>query len=138
MFGSHCVRDWSTTQTTLSLLSGEAELHGIGKGISHGLGLRSLYDDFNKKVELTIHSDAAVGIARRRGLGNLRQLDCEDLWIHAKIRNKEVELVQVLGTSNPADILTKYLDQKTVQLPLQTMNMRSGARRPMSAPTAAH
>ena len=42
MFGSHCVRHWATTQTTLSLSSGEAEIHGIGKGISHALGLWSL------------------------------------------------------------------------------------------------
>ena len=30
MFGSHCVRHWATNQTTLSLSSGEAELHGFG------------------------------------------------------------------------------------------------------------
>ena len=140
MFDSNCVRHWATTQTTLSLSSGEAELHGIGKGISHALGLRSLYADLGKKVELKIHSDAtaAIGIARRRGLSKLRHLDCEDIWIQAKVRNKEVKLVKVLGTSNPADILTKYLDQKTLQSALATMNMRSEAGRPESTPAAAH
>ena len=33
----HCVRHWSVTQTTLSLSSGESELHGISKGVSMGL-----------------------------------------------------------------------------------------------------
>ena len=100
----------------------------------------SLYADLGKKVELMIHSDAttAIGIARRRGLGKLKHLDCEELWIQGKDRNKEVKLVKELGTSNPADILTKYLDQKTLQSALQTMNMRSEVGRPMSAPTAAH
>ena len=100
MFGTHCVRHWATTQTTLSLSSGEAELHGIGKGISHALGLKSLYADLGKRVDLRIHSDAttAIGTARRRGLGKLRHLDCEDLWIQANVRNEEVKLVKVLGT----------------------------------------
>ena len=140
MFGSHGVRHWATTQTTLSLPSGEAELHGIGKGISHALSLRSMYADLGRKVELMIHSDAtaAIGIARRRGLGKLRHLDCEYLWIQAKARNKEIKLVTMLGTSNPADILTKYLVQKILQSALQTVNMRSEAGRPMSAPAAAH
>ena len=43
MFGSHCIRHWATTQATLSLSSGEVESHGIGKGISHALSLKSLY-----------------------------------------------------------------------------------------------
>ena len=87
-----------------------------------------------------IHSDetATIGIARRRGLGNLKHIDCEDLWIQAEVRNKEFKLVKLLETSNPVDILTKYLDQKTLKSALQTMNMRSEAGRPVSAPTAAH
>ena len=92
-------------------------MRGIGKTTSHAQGLKSLYADLGKVVKLGIHSDAiaAIGIARRRRLGKLRHLDCEDLWIQAKARDKEITLVKVLGTSNPADILTKDLDQKTLQ-----------------------
>ena len=76
MFGSHCISHWATTQTTLSLSSTEAELHGIGKGISHALGLKSLYADLGKRFDLRIHPDAtaAIGIARRRGLGKTHRL----------------------------------------------------------------
>eukprot|EP00969_Alexandrium_andersonii_P157754 6971910-Alexandrium_andersonii.AAC.1 len=39
-----CIRDrhWSTTQKTIALSSGEAELAGIAKGAAEGLGLLSL------------------------------------------------------------------------------------------------
>ena len=40
MVGNHCVRHYSTTQSTLSLSSGEAELHGISKSMGLGLKLR--------------------------------------------------------------------------------------------------
>ena len=70
MLGSHCIRHWSTTQTTISLSSGEAELHGIAKGISHAIGMQSISRDLGWHYNLRVHSDAAaaIGIARRRGL----------------------------------------------------------------------
>jgi hypothetical protein len=103
------------------------------------MGLRSLYRDLGVKVDLRVHSDAtaAIGIARRRGLGKLRHLDCEDLWIQAKVREKEVTLIKVLGAVNPADILTKYLDRKTLDAALITMRMVSESGRAASAPQAA-
>ena len=56
--------------------------------------------DLNMIKSLRIHSDAtaAIGIARRRGLGKLRHLDVEDLWVQEKVRDKAVEICKVLGT----------------------------------------
>ena len=108
---------WRSLHSTLvdyaeptSLSSGEAELHGISKGMQHALGLQSLYKDIRLKVELRVHSDAtaAIEIVRRRELGKLRHLDCEDPWIQQHVRKKEIQLLKVLGPENPADILTKY------------------------------
>ena len=89
IFGAHCIRHWSTMQSTISLSCGEAELHGTSKGLQHALGLKTLYADLGLVVKLRIPSDttAAIGIARRRGLGKLRHLACEDLWIQHKVRN---------------------------------------------------
>ena len=41
MRGSHLIKHLSQTQTTVALSSGEAELTGICRGASHGLGLQS-------------------------------------------------------------------------------------------------
>ena len=139
LFGAHCIRHWSTTQSTISLSSGETELHGINKGTQHALGLQSLYKDLGLRVELRIHSDAtaAIGIARWRGLWKLRHLDCEDLWIQQKICNKEIQQFKELGAENPADVLTKHIDQKTLSAALAKMGMLCESGRPESAPAAA-
>ena len=135
MVGGHFIRHHLTTQSTISLSSGGAELHGIGKGIAHALVLQSLYRDLGVHMELRAHSDAtaAIGIARRRGLGKLRQLDCDGLWIQQQIRSKKVQLVKVLGTENPADAVTKYLDSKTLQAAIARINMFLESGRPLSA-----
>ena len=84
---------------------------------------------------LRIHSDAtaAIGIARRRGLGKLRHLDVEDLWVQEKVRNKDVEIVKVLGTDNPADIFTKYVDAAILNKALLQMGLRPEAGRPKAS-----
>ena len=53
---------------------------------------------------------AAIGIARRRGMGRIRHLDVTDLWVQEKFTSKAASIDKVLGTENPADILTKHVD----------------------------
>ena len=62
--------------------------------MAQGLGLQALARELGFEVALTLHSDAtaAIGIARRRGMGKIRHLDCIDLWIQEKIRSKLVGL----------------------------------------------
>ena len=88
---------------------------------------------------MRVRSDAtaAIGIARRRILGKLRHLDCEDLWIQSKVTSKDVELLKVLGAEIPADILTKYVDPKTLQSALSRINMIVESGRPATTPQAA-
>ena len=109
VYHEHCVKHYSVTQSTLCLSSGESELHGIPKGVSTGLGMQSNAKDLGFDIAVRIHSDvcAAIGIACRRGLGQIKHLDVEDLWVQQKIRDRSVDLVEVLGAENPADILTK-------------------------------
>ena len=140
MNGMHCIKHWSSTQTTLSLSSGESELHGIAKGMAHAIGFQSMCNDLGNKKPVRVHSDAtaAIGIARRRGLGKLRHLDVEDLWVQEAIRTGKVELVKVLGTHNPADLFTKYLESPTkITDALKLMGMVVEYGRAASAPAAA-
>jgi len=39
--GSHSLKSWSSTQATITLSSGEAELHGVVRGSAVGLGFLS-------------------------------------------------------------------------------------------------
>ena len=138
MVGSHCIKHYSKTQTTISLSSGEAELHGIANGCAQILGIRSLMRDMHWSMPLVVHSDAtaAIGIARRKGLGKIRHLDVTDLWIQDKIRSKEIQVVKVLGTDNPADALTKYVERASLEKALAKMNVHKTSGRPTCAPVA--
>lgn len=138
MIGNHTIRHWSKTQTTIALSSGEAELSGIGSAIAEALGFQSLSRDLGWSDKIRVHSDAtaAIGIARRRGLGKVRHLDVSDLWIQEKVRAKSVELVKILGADNPADILTKYVDRGILNKALTFMGLERREGRAKAAPKA--
>ncbi len=110
MMGSHTVKYWSSTQASVSLSSGEAEFNGVIRGAGHGLGFQALLKDFGVNIPLRVWTDssAAVGICSRQGLGKLRHLDTHTLWIQQAVRSGRIDLRKVLGTENPADLLTKH------------------------------
>ena len=80
MRGVHLIKAYSQTQTTVCLSSAEAELGGIVKAASHGLGLQSVAADLGLHWSLELRSDAAaaIGICRRRSLGRVRHLHVAD------------------------------------------------------------
>ena len=63
----------------------------------------------NPYFEMLAGISAAIGIARRKGLGKSRHLDVTDLWIQDRIKSKAIHLSKVAGAENVADILTKYV-----------------------------
>ena len=133
------VKQWSKTQSTLALSSGEAELHGIAAGIAQGLGMRSIANDLGFQIGVRLHTDAtaALGICRRRGLGKIRHLDVTDLWCQEQVRLGKVSLHKVLGSENPADIMTKYTDSATLKKMLGIMNLRPMEGRAACAPAVS-
>ena len=136
MRGGHCVRHWSSTQTTVALSSGEAELGGIAKGLSQGLGLRSIAEDLGLKLHLRLSTDvtAAIGMCRRLGVGKVRHLDTALLWVQEKVRNGEVEVTKIPGPENPGDALTKYLQAPDLRAHVARMNLVVEEGRASSAP----
>ena len=133
------VKHWAKTQSTIALSSGEAELNGIGAGIAQGLGIQSICRDLGYDYTLRVWTDAtaAIGIARRRGMGKIRHLDTTDLWIQEVIRSGRVELNKVLGAENPADIFTKYVDKALMTKMLSKMHMVQMDGRAKCAPAIA-
>ena len=116
MHGSHCVKNWSSTQAIIALSSGEAEYYGLVKASSVGLGCKALLKDVGIDVSLHVHTDAeaAKGIASRTGLGKTRHIAVHFLWVQERVRSKDLILHKVLGLVNPADLLTKYLPSPTI------------------------
>ena len=139
LVGGANIKHWSKTQTTIALSSGEAELNGIGAGIAMGLGVQSICRDLGYDYKLRIHTDAtaAIGIARRRGMGKIRHLDTTDLWVQEVVRSGRVELLKVLGSENPADMFTKYVERPILQKMLGKIGMQQLDGRAECAPAAA-
>ena len=136
MLGNHLVKHWSVTQATVALSSAEAELYGVIRGTTQGLGLLALGRDLGEEFELEIATDssAAQGICKRQGLGKVRHLDTNLLWIQEKVRSGEVILSKVHGPVNPGDLLTKHLTQEAVAGHLGRLGCYGEPGRAQSAP----
>ena len=116
MLGQHCIKTYSSTQGIIAISSGEAEFYGIVKAASVGLGIQSMLNDLNCKCKLEILTDAtaAQGMASRRGLGKPKHMDVQFLWIQERINRQDFTLAKVWGHVNPADLMTKHLDAKSI------------------------
>ena len=110
MLGKHTIKTWSTTQSSVSLSSGEAEFNGVVRGAGMGLGFQSRMRDLGQDAPVRVWTDseAAIGISSRQGLGKLRHLDTHTLWIQHAVRSGRIDLRKVLGEANPADLFTKH------------------------------
>ena len=111
MVGRHLIKSWSSTQTSISLSSGEAEYYGVVRASGVALGYQSLLRDLGVclRVRVWTDSSATIGICGRQGLGKLRHIDTQCLWVQQRVRDGSIELRKVKGEVNPADLFTKHL-----------------------------
>ena len=137
----HCRRKAVTKElefnSTITLSSGEAELHGVVKGGANGLGFLSLLRDYNIRVKLRLWTDssASKGMCSRQGLGKVRHLDVQDLWIQQRLRNVDFSLYKVKGDDNPGDLFTKAsLTSHRIGTLLSMLNCNYRQGRAISAP----
>ena len=107
--GDHVVKSWSSTQTAIALNTGEAELYALNKVAAQSLGLQSLLADVGVDMSVRLHTDATTGhaIATRRGLGKVRQIAVNELWLQEQVANNAVSINKIKNKFNLADLLTK-------------------------------
>ena len=136
MLGCHLLKHWAVTQKAITLSSGEAELGGLVKGASEGIGLQSLAADLEIGLKLELHADsaAAIGICRRSGIGRVRHLAVGQLWIQERLREGTLSLFKVAGPANPADLLTKHLPSSLLTAHLLRLGALLEGGRAGSAP----
>jgi hypothetical protein len=110
--GTHFLKGWSRTQQCITLSSAEAELVAMCKLSAELLGMMSMLKDLGETYTGTVLADstAALAIADRKGSGKLRHINISLLWIQEKESKEELVFEKVLGTENPADMMTKNLD----------------------------
>ena len=111
MIGNHYIKSWSSTQKTIALSSGEAELTALVKTSCEIIGMLQLAADWglDYEGEVLVDSSAALGVVARKGAGKLRHVRVGQLWVQEKSENGELTYKKVNGTENPADLMTKSL-----------------------------
>jgi hypothetical protein len=94
-----------TCGEVIALSSGEAEFYGLVSTASEAVGLGAMTEDCGDKSEAYLYADAsaAIGVANREGLGRIRHLDTQSLWLQRALRKRRLGLGKVLGTENQSD-----------------------------------
>jgi hypothetical protein len=138
MLGTHLLKHWASTQKRITLSSGEAELGAVVRGFSEALGIQSVARDLGVELQPEVHADssAAIGICRRSGIGKVRHLAVAQLWVQDLVRSKECRLFKVLGTENPADLMTKPLPRTEIDGHLGRLGLSRATGRAETAPRA--
>lgn len=76
-----------------------------------------------------------MGICSRSGLGKLRHIDTQCLWLQGKVRSGAVELRKVKGSENPAVLFTKHIaNTSCVKALLKLFGCEYRGGRPEGAP----
>ena len=138
MLGAHLLKSWASTQPTITLSSGEAELHGVVKGSAAGLGMLSLLADLGARIRLRVWTDstASIGICKRQGLGKVHHLDVQDLWVQQRVRSGDFDLYKIPGERNPGDRSTKFcFSQKRIKFLVHLLGCEFREGRAGSAPS---
>ena len=109
--GEHCLKTWSSTQSSPALSSCEAEYYAMVDGATRVLGLEEAARELGivgTGVDLETDASAAKSYASRRGAGRIRHIEVKWLWLQKAVAEGRFRLAKVAGTENPADVLTKY------------------------------
>ena len=95
----------------------------------YALGLRNRLG-----INLKTDANAAQGISMRRGIGKVRHLEVNQLWLQDKVRSGEIMVEKVGGKINISDALTKFPEGDSQRLHITGSFMRLVAGRHELAP----
>ena len=73
-------------------------------------------------IQLKSDASAAIRICNRIGLGKVRHIEVNQLWLQEKAAKKKMEIIKVGTLENLADALTKSLDAESMRRHLVGVN----------------
>ena len=100
MLGAHLLAASATTQNVVVTSSGEAEFYALTKSASRALGAVAMAADMAKVVKPHVRVDATASKATdsRRGVGRVRHLHTQVLWVREAVARRELTIVKVPPT----------------------------------------
>ena len=139
MLGSHAIKSWSRQQKTIALSSAEAETHGMVACSCELLGIQSCAKDLGITLGASVYADAsaALGIIKRRGIGKLRHIQTQCLWLQEAHATKRLHFEKIDGSRNPSDLLTKHLSEVLMDRHMKVIGALPEDGRAATAPTLA-
>ena len=104
MLGGHLLAASATTQNVVATSSCEAEFYALGKSASRALGAVVMAADMSKvmKPHARVGATASKAIASRRGVGRVRHLHAQVLWVQKVVAQRELTTVKVPGVEIPS------------------------------------
>ena len=138
--GGHLIRSFSKTRSNIALSSAEAELYAMVSAASEGMGARAMVKDYgggNIEVNLFVDASASIEVAHRKGLGRIRHLDTQSLWIQDAVRQRKVALNEIQGAQHPADMMTTFLGSQYLMAMMDRLGLESVDGRSSLAPQVA-
>ena len=80
-------------------------------------------------------SSGALEIAQSTGMGKVRHVRVQALWVQEVRCTKSLKYKKVLGSRNPADLLTKHVPRELLDAHSNTVGVTFAGGRAESAPT---
>ena len=76
-----------------------AEYYSLVRGSAHGLGMRRVLSDMGVEVRLVVKTDAsaAKGVANRQGLGKVRHIEVNQLWVQDRLARGDLTIEKING-----------------------------------------
>ena len=126
MIGDHVVKTNSKQQRTVALSSAEAELYAMVAASAEALAVIAYAADLGLLLTGEVYTDssAALGISQRAGIGKVRHLRTQGLWVQECRVTGRLAFHKVLGAKNPADVLTKHVPGELLDKHLETIGAR--------------
>ena len=113
MIGRHLLKSWSKQQRVVALSSAEAETYALVTASCETLGLQSCAADLGIYVKSDLYTDAsaALGIVQRAGLGKVRHIRTQALWLQECRKEERIKFTKIPGEEYPADAGTKHMTE---------------------------
>ena len=101
--GEHVIKTYSRQQQVISLSSAEAELYAMVAASAETLAIIAYAKDLGTQMggEVYVDSSAALGISQRCGIGKVRHLRTQGLWVQEARLTGRLAYRKVLGAKNP-------------------------------------
>ena len=135
MIGQHCIKTWSKTQAIVAKSSAESELYGVVKASCEALATLTLLEEVGAEstARVNVYASAAKGIIERTGLDKIRHIDVNVLWLQEQEVRGRVPLRKIDGTKSTADLMTKHLEVKKIEVHLDRLGLEFRGGRAQAA-----